>query len=121
MPTTHAQFSDQPHGLPPVGFGRFGGRWTASLKVTVVWAVGNGHLTAEQVEADYGISAEELAAWTRAYDDRGPGGLRAIKGLQRSKVRHKINQLTDPREIIPHYRHKGVSLPRLRFMSGSAQ
>ena len=43
-------------------------RWTAKRKAGVVVAVRAGTVSAEELERQHGISAEELAAWMRAYD-----------------------------------------------------
>ena len=50
-------------------------RWTAKRKAAVVGAVRAGSVSAKDLEKLYGISAEELAEWMRAYDASGVRGL----------------------------------------------
>jgi Protein of unknown function (DUF1153) len=50
-------------------------RWTAKRKAEVVAAVRVGTVSAQEMERRYGISAEELARWMRAYDASGVHGL----------------------------------------------
>jgi hypothetical protein len=54
-------------------------RWASKQKAEIVVAVRAGTITAEQLELRYGISAEELAAWMRAYDAYGVNGLQLTK------------------------------------------
>ena len=64
----HAQ---GPNGLPDTNVNV---RWTARRKIAVVRAVRSGQITAEELAILYGISAEELEAWSD-YADRGLRGL----------------------------------------------
>jgi transposase-like protein len=50
-------------------------RWTAKGKAEIVAAVRAGTVTAEELQRQHGISAEELATWMRAYDAYGVNGL----------------------------------------------
>lgn len=54
-------------------------RWSSKRKAGVVVAVRAGTVSAEELERQHGISAEELAAWLRAYDAYGVRGLRLTK------------------------------------------
>ena len=54
-------------------------RWTAKRKAQIVVAVRAGRVTAEDMERQHGISAEELAAWVRDYDAHGLAGLLTTK------------------------------------------
>jgi transposase-like protein len=56
-------------------------RWTARRKAEVVEAVRSGRLTLKEACRHYALSAEEFAAWERALERRGVGGLMA--GRQR--------------------------------------
>ena len=60
----HAQGAD---GLPDTN-GNV--RWTARRKIAVLRAAAAGQITAEEIARLYGISAEELEAWSD-YADRG--------------------------------------------------
>jgi transposase-like protein len=54
-------------------------RWTAKRKAGIVAAVRAGTVSAQELERRYGISAEELAGWMRAYDASGMRGLQIRK------------------------------------------
>ena len=54
-------------------------RWTFRRKAQLVDALRAGTVTATELELRHGVSAEELAAWIRAYDANGPRGLRVAK------------------------------------------
>src|SRR5271170_824242 len=54
-------------------------RWTSKRKAEVVVAVRAGTVSAEELERQHGISAEELAEWMRAYDAHGVRGLKLAK------------------------------------------
>jgi|SRR5271170_1182692 transposase-like protein len=54
-------------------------RWTSKRKAGVVVAVRAGTVSAEELERQHGISAEELAGWMRAYDAYGVRGLKLAK------------------------------------------
>jgi hypothetical protein len=51
-------------------------RWTPKRKAEIVAAVRAGTVSAQEPERQYGISAEELADWMRAYDAFGVRVLR---------------------------------------------
>jgi transposase-like protein len=54
-------------------------RWTAKRKAGIVAAVRAGTVSEQELERRYGISAEELAGWMRAYDASGTRGLQIGK------------------------------------------
>jgi transposase-like protein len=54
-------------------------RWTSKRKAGLVAAVWAETVTAEELERQHGISAEELAGWMRAYDTYGVSGLQLTK------------------------------------------
>ena len=51
-------------------------RWSARRKAAVVEAVRAGRLAPEAALRAYALSEEEFAAWERAFDRHGVGGLR---------------------------------------------
>ncbi|NPD21364.1 CtrA inhibitor SciP [Alterinioella nitratireducens] len=52
-------------------------RWVASRKAAIVRAVEFGLIDHEEACATYGLSAEELDAWSRAVSQHGEGALKA--------------------------------------------
>ena len=58
--------------------------WSAQRKAAVVEAVRAGRLTPEAARRGYALSEEEFAAWERAFDRHGVGGLR----LHQLRPRH---------------------------------
>ena len=54
-------------------------RWTARRKAAVVEAVRSGVLTLAEACERYNLSAEEIAAWRRAIEQHGLGGLRVTR------------------------------------------
>ena len=54
-------------------------RWTPRLKAAVVRAVRAGRLTPLELRHDYALTEDELAAWERALDRHGVGGLRVTR------------------------------------------
>ena len=54
-------------------------RWVARRKAEVVCAVRDGLLGFDEACARYNISAEEFAAWEKAIDRHGLGGLRVTR------------------------------------------
>jgi hypothetical protein len=54
-------------------------RWAAKRKAGIVAAVRAGIVSGQELERRYGISAEELAGWMRAYDTSGVRGLQIGK------------------------------------------
>ena len=52
-------------------------RWVASRKAAVVRAVHHGLLSSAEAVATYGLSKEELDAWTEAVQRHGEAALRA--------------------------------------------
>jgi transposase-like protein len=54
-------------------------RWTAKRKAGIIAAVRAGTVSAQELKQLYGISAEELSGWMRAYDASGVRGLQIRK------------------------------------------
>ena len=84
--------SEQPHNRPARAVGPSGTvlrlddlpppdtrRWVARRKAEVVAAVRAGLLSSEDACRRYSLSEEELAAWQRAIDRHGLGGLRVTR------------------------------------------
>ena len=83
-------------------------RWTTLRKAEIIEAIQNGHLTPAQAMGQYGLSEEELAAWTRDYLAHGSAGLRATKLQQYHPSRSRLtaseangHRLQAPEEIPP--------------------
>jgi len=54
-------------------------RWTIWHKAALLAAIRRGELTFEEARTSYSLSAEELAAWERDFDQHGMYGLRATR------------------------------------------
>jgi hypothetical protein len=54
-------------------------RWTFRRKAAVLDAIRRGALTAEEARARYALSAEELLAWQRDFEQHGLYGLRTTR------------------------------------------
>ena len=61
--------------LPPPGIRR----WVTRRKAEVVAAVRGGLLTRNEACERYALSEEELAGWSRLYDEFGTKGLRTTR------------------------------------------
>ena len=60
-------------------------RWTAHLKVLVVFFVEVGDIAFEEVSRRYNLSAEEFRSWKRRYSKDGLKGLRETRIQQYSR------------------------------------
>lgn len=63
-------------GLPKPSRSR---RWNLAAKAKVVSALAQGALTAEEIEAIYGVPADELAQWSDAVARNGFEALRITR------------------------------------------
>lgn len=61
--------------LPPTGIRR----WVTRRKAEVVAAVRGGLLSRNEACERYALSEEELAGWSRLYDEHGTKGLRTTR------------------------------------------
>ncbi len=61
-------------------------RWVARRKAQVVLAIAQGTLSFEEACRRYGLTAEELATWSRRADRFGIAGLRTTRVQQYRRV-----------------------------------
>lgn len=54
-------------------------RWTARRKAEVLAAVRSGKITMEEIMRRYQLTEEEFFFWQRAFEARGPAGLKATR------------------------------------------
>lgn len=75
-------------------------RWTAHRKMELVVALQSGRLDRHAAADRYGVAAEELEAWTSAFNTHGLDGLKVIKGLLLQRGRREAGASSARRRAV---------------------